>query len=220
VDLSTNKGAFALSVGSALGSSKRTANDPAHTLVQIFSNNPVSISSLTCAGYTPAAGDARLLRVTVYSHTLGTTETLSPDLTIGSVPQASVAESLQGLIPSSFLQTSTNATQANIETLVAGSSSDASSLHNHDSRYLKSNSPGSQNIGAGGAYTSGTLGIGVSSQPTTAQLQVSPGSSTVAGIVVQGASGQSADLQDWKNSTGATLAWVDSSGKFHGDGSS
>lgn len=42
---------------------------------------------------------------------------------------------------------------------------------------------------------------------------------TAKPLVVQGAPSQSVNLQEWQNSSGTPLAWVDAAGKFNGDGS-
>lgn len=99
---------------------------------------------------------------------------LSPDQTIGSVPQSLVAESLQGLVPSNFIQATTSGTQDAFGILTAGGSSNASHLHNHDNDYVKLNSPLTQAFGVGGISIQGNLSVGLSS-PTNAKIAVGVG---------------------------------------------
>jgi hypothetical protein len=78
-----------------------------------------------------ANGSQREVRVRVRQASTGSYETLGPgNLVITSVPGALVAETLQGKLPTEFIQTSANITQGNIESLVNGSNADA--LHHHD----------------------------------------------------------------------------------------
>jgi microcystin-dependent protein len=98
IDLSQTNGLFAVQVGSAVGATKRTGLDQGLTLATIFANNGqiVAASTTNCsAGYTPATNDIRVLRVQVTNG--GSTVTITPDLQINSVPNAMVAETVQGL---------------------------------------------------------------------------------------------------------------------------
>jgi hypothetical protein len=100
IDLSQTNGLFAVQVGSAIGSAKRTILDKGLSLPTIFANNGqiLSTSTTNCtAGYTPTVNDGRLLRVTVTNG--GSTVTISPDLSINAVPNSMVAETLQGQTP-------------------------------------------------------------------------------------------------------------------------
>jgi microcystin-dependent protein len=98
IDLSQTNGLFAVQVGSAVGDAKRTANDQALAMSTIFANSGSAIlaaSTTNCSGgYTPGANDGRLLRVKVTNG--GSTVTISPDLQINAVPNAMVADTLQG----------------------------------------------------------------------------------------------------------------------------
>jgi phage-related tail fiber protein len=97
IDLSQSNGLFAIQVGSVLGSTKRTVSDQNLSMANIFANNGQILAATTTgcsAGYTPAANDSRLLRVSVTTGT--TTVTISPDLKINAIPNALVAETLQG----------------------------------------------------------------------------------------------------------------------------
>jgi hypothetical protein len=121
IDVTTTKGMFSVQVGSAEGNTKRTASDPGIAMFDIFVNDSLQLrasdssTTNTCpGGYTPQPGDPRKLRVVV---TWGSnTYQLSPDETVDSVPQAWVAESLQGYQPSDFLRSdgSTSATSLSV----------------------------------------------------------------------------------------------------------
>jgi hypothetical protein len=101
IDLSQTNGIFAVQVGSLVGATKRTGLDPGLNSAAIYANNGLirASGSTNCtAGYTPAAGDGRLLRVAVTNG--GSTVTISPDLQINSVPNSFSSETLQGKTPS------------------------------------------------------------------------------------------------------------------------
>ncbi|MCM2277313.1 MAG: hypothetical protein NDJ89_04500, partial [Oligoflexia bacterium] len=165
IDLSATAGIFAVQVGSAVGDAKRSAgSDPGLTMAKIFANGagPIRSAGAGCAsGYTPSAGDARRLRVTVTPVSSGIPVTLSPDQTILAAPQATVAETVQGLGPSELIQVSGNVSQGSLDALTNGS--DASSLHMHDSLYLRAGGSSNQNLGSGITYTGGMFGIGTAS---------------------------------------------------------
>lgn len=104
VDLTGTGGAFQVQVGQleAIGG-KRTVNDPHNAMAVVFANDAAISAQVSgsCPGgsYTPVAGASRKLRVTVTPQA-GSPVTLTPDQVIGAAPQASVAETLQGLSPS------------------------------------------------------------------------------------------------------------------------
>jgi microcystin-dependent protein len=99
INLSTTNGLFALQVGSAVGAGKRTSGtDPGLSMTQIFANagtQIVAASGSCTSGYTPTLGDIRKLHVIV-TPTSGSPITISPDLSINSVPNSLVADTLQG----------------------------------------------------------------------------------------------------------------------------
>lgn len=101
-----SQGNFSIKVGSQTGDAKRTSNDPGLSWATIFQNDAqVRAAGTNCAaGYTPASGDNRYLRVIVNS------TTLSPDFAINSMPTATVAETLQGKRVTDFVQLATNST--------------------------------------------------------------------------------------------------------------
>ena len=169
IDLTSSNGVFATQVGSASGSSKRTSLDPALSMSQIFSNGAAAVRApgTNCSsGYTPASGDARVLRVVVTPHSTSVGTTISPDLTINSVPQAQTADLIQGLAPTDLIQSASGVSgQSNVSlaTLIGlTNSTDASALHHHDGRYVRTGSGSTYaNLGSG-AYTSSSFGIGTS----------------------------------------------------------
>ncbi len=221
IDLSLTTGLFSVDLGSATGDAKRTGNDPALSMSQIFSNIGSAIrapASANCApGYTPSSGDTRALRVTV-TPSVGAPVTLSPDQTLDSVPQAMIAETLQGLTPLSFLQitgavSTYSVAKASLDKIFGtGGVVDASSLHTHDSLYVQLGSASSQNIGSGGFYSSGTVGVGMSSVPAGIQLQVVSGSAATVGQVIKATAGQTADLFQIRDSSNTVLSKFDASG--------
>jgi microcystin-dependent protein len=98
INLATTNGIFALQVGSNLSDPKRTANDPGLTVSQIFANTGsqlVAAGGSCVSGYTPSTGDVRKLHV-VITPSSGSAITIAPDLTINSVPNSMVADTLQG----------------------------------------------------------------------------------------------------------------------------
>lgn len=124
-NFTTSSGQFSVQVGSPLTSAKRTANDPALSMNQIFSNPSGALrpsGAANCAGgYTPTSGDSRRLRVTVIGPS--GSDVLTPDQTISAAPFAVSAETLQGKFPGDFLFNSLSGMQAAIEALVSGTSS-------------------------------------------------------------------------------------------------
>ena len=115
LDTTQTNGRFNIQVGSATTDSKRATGDSHNAMATIFQNR--SVMPASCGSYTPTAGDKRYLRITVSPSTTGSVEILGPDSVIDSVPNALVAESLQGLDRDHVLQTQTvtNLTQANAE---------------------------------------------------------------------------------------------------------
>lgn len=120
----TSNGYFNIRVGSPTSgadSLKRTTNDSGNTMMVVFQNQAASITGKTSAGagcgYTPTAGDSRYFRFIVTPSSTGITNTLSPDMTIDSVPQSLVAETLQGRIPTDFVQINSDVTQAKANSL-------------------------------------------------------------------------------------------------------
>jgi hypothetical protein len=109
IDTSSSNGMFSIQVGSVTGAGKRTANDPALRMATVFRNDgsQVRAAGANCAGgYTPAAGDARIMQVKITPSSTGVQVTLSPDETIDAIPQAWSAETFQGIPLGNFIQLS------------------------------------------------------------------------------------------------------------------
>jgi hypothetical protein len=127
----------------------------------IYSNAGIPLTGKGTSGsctYTPTSGDSRVLRVS-WNDGVHPSNPLPPQ-TLGTVPSAITADSLDGLTASQFIQSDSTVTQSHLDTLTNGS--DASALHNHDSLYLRVNNSSSFNAGSGTFYTSGKIGIGTS----------------------------------------------------------
>jgi hypothetical protein len=112
--------------------------------------------------------------VTVTPHSTLVPLQLVPDQVIGSQSTSLVAQTLQGLDAANFIQAvdgvsgQDNVSLSNLKILTGGSSSNASTLHHHDSLYVKLSGGGaSSNLGTGVIYTTGSLGVGTA-VPTAA----------------------------------------------------
>lgn len=74
-------------------------------------------------------------------------------------------------------------------------------------------------IGTGGNLNiAGYITVGSTTQSTTIGVNVVVGNSSHKGIVVRAQSSQIANIQEWQNSSGTALSWVDKDGKFYYDG--
>lgn len=144
------EGYFNVRVGSPTvgpDSAKRSSNDVGNSLRVAFQNKNQIINGKTAAGaactYTPAAGDERHFRFIVTPATTGVTATLSPDMTIDSVPQAVIAETVQGLGPQDFIQVNANVTQVKADSLFGASYTALSDLiAGTSTSYLQNNPNG------------------------------------------------------------------------------
>lgn len=109
IDTRATDGVFNLQIGSDVGDPKRSAQDSGTGMSEIFQNTRavagVAAPGKTCAGGVagPTGGAGRLLRLIVTPSSTGTPDTLSPDMALDSVPQAWVAETLQGYSPANFV---------------------------------------------------------------------------------------------------------------------
>lgn len=124
IDTSSKNGFYSITVGSPVGSSLRSTNDPGRTMVEIFQNGKDIISKnvpgQTCVDltYKPTANDARYLRLIVIPSATNVPDTLSPDTVLGAVPSAIVAQSLQGFDSSQLLKLNASTlTQNNVENI-------------------------------------------------------------------------------------------------------
>lgn len=151
-----SQGYFSVQVGSDVASSKRTpAVDSGNSMSTIFSNMaPVSgkavADGVPCI-VSPVGGKRRYVRIIVAPSSLGGAErTLSPDLTIDSVPNAVIAEraeSVGGFRSTQLLKINTDGTsvlsQSNLESLFSSAArfNAVSSLADGtSSTYMRSNS--------------------------------------------------------------------------------
>jgi hypothetical protein len=273
LDLTAGKGVFSVGVGTTIGDSTRTPNDPGLSMDAVFANTSSTIragGSANCtSGYLPNAGDTRSLQVTI-SPSGGSSFSpfsMSPAIVIDNAPYATVAETLQGIAPTGFLQPnpSQNLSQITLAQLTAGG--DASTLHNHDSLYAKLVG-GSLSLGTNTYFNLGghasnpalvpsdvgkiwfdstndvikyydgttiqtlstsnntsysTLGVGGTLNPNT-QLESTITNPSNVGLLIQGASGQTANLWNVTNSSGSSLSSINPSGTlsavaFSGNGS-
>lgn len=119
VDTTTNKGLFSIQLGSNVGDGKRVAgNDPGNPMVAVYQNT-TAIPATGCAGNSsPAVAYAkRYIRMHLL-RTGGVEEALNPEIELGSMPMASVAQTLQGYSASQFLILgSGDLTQTNMQSL-------------------------------------------------------------------------------------------------------
>lgn len=125
VDTTATNGRFNIRVGSLVGSAQRKALDAANDMATVYQNTSAIAAlpapSQTCTGnsYAPSAGDVRYVRVIV-TPSAGAAETLSPEMILDAVPNAIVAQSVQGLERNSILQANpaVNLTQTRLEDLL------------------------------------------------------------------------------------------------------
>jgi hypothetical protein len=71
----------------------------------------------------------------------------------------------------------------------------------------------------GAISTSGYISSGVNSQSTTIAADIRIKNAAHRGITVRRASSQTANLQEWQDSSGNAISWVDGSGEFYYKGS-
>lgn len=105
-----------------IGGGTRTGNDKGFSMVNVFSNRGSTLSGLSCPGssattYTPVSSDSRYVYVSFV--TGSDTVAFSSPYVIQSVPYALEAERLDGKVASEYLQTTTDTTQAKINTIMA-----------------------------------------------------------------------------------------------------
>jgi hypothetical protein len=187
VNLATTNGIFALQVGSSVGATKRVAGvDPGLSMTTVFANSGTQLvsSNGSCPGYTPAANDVRKLHV-VITPSSGSAITVSPDLTINSVPNAMVAETLQGytpqiLTPVGTMISYTGATCPSGYVAANGASVSSTTYPNLASAYI-----------SGSNYLwGGTVASGFFTLPNASGVFVrGVGSQTVGGVTYTGTQG-------------------------------
>jgi hypothetical protein len=177
VNTVASSGFFNIQVGSLPGNLKRTPGfDSGNSMSIVFQNNSLingkKVTDGTACGYAPANGDTRYVRIIV-KDSAGTTDVLQPDMQLGSMPAALVAETLQGSPKSDFLQvdSANNLTQSNLVSLVTGT--------NFTTLQSLISSGGSG--GAVTSVTSANSDIAVATETTTPVLTLNTGISGGAG---------------------------------------
>ncbi len=167
VDTNVTGGYYNIQIGSDPGDSKRTVRSPVLTMAQIFQNRvtiaatDLDAPSVVCVGgatYSPASKDMRYFRLVVTPSDTNLPDTLLPDTVLDSVPQALVAQTLQGLSPADFLQVGTgDLSQTNLQTIFSsGNATKLSTLLSTDpSLYITKDG------------TNGTVRLPASSSPTS-----------------------------------------------------
>jgi hypothetical protein len=78
--------------------------------------------------------------------------------------------------------------------------------------YIYNLASGAVRINNQAVYVTATNLVGVNEQSPGAQLHVTSAAAATKGLIVKGASAQSANLQEWQNNAGTALAVVDASG--------
>jgi hypothetical protein len=123
--IAVTNGFFNLSIGSAIGSPRRLSTDPGLAIEKAFSNAAEELrasGSVNCvSGYTPASGDIRRLKVTVYNQSSGVTTVMSPMQEISVTPYAIIAETLGGKKASDFLSASGSISQSKLSQVTSDS---------------------------------------------------------------------------------------------------
>jgi hypothetical protein len=177
-----SKGYFSVQIGSSAGDPKRTGSDTANGMSTIFQNinniNGKKLSDNTPCAVTATGGKRRYVRIAISPSTLGGgARTLSPDLTIDSVPNAIVAEraeSLQGYRSTDMLKVNTASgsalSQTNLESLFTSTTrfnSLSAVVDGTSTSYMRTSSAGAQLpvfTGAPTAPTQGSLWFDTSDQ--------------------------------------------------------
>jgi hypothetical protein len=121
ISMTNSNGAFSLILGN--GTRSGVGFQATSTLSQIFNNASGMLSSLTCtngSSYSPNSGDSRKVVVTFDDGTGA--QTLSPSLAIQAAPFAMYADTVQGKVPTDFIEVNTGTaavSQANVESVFA-----------------------------------------------------------------------------------------------------
>tara|TARA_B110001454_G_scaffold219111_1_gene250053 strand:- start:56878 stop:59235 length:2358 start_codon:yes stop_codon:yes gene_type:complete len=196
VDTRSTNGYFTIQIGSAVSDPKRTGYDSNLSMSRIFANRSVVISGKrvtdgTACGYTPASGDRRYVRVQMTPSADGITRSISPNMVLDSVPNAMVAETVQGLAPSDFIQ-------------VNNSGSSVLSQSNLENIFSSTNYPNLVNL--------------LSVAPTNYVRTGTNGSATLPSVSGNPASGLTAG-QIWYDSVANVIKYYDGSTKTLGTSS-
>jgi hypothetical protein len=70
----------------------------------------------------------------------------------------------------------------------------------------------------GSSSFSGHLSVGTSTKSLNSSLMVQVTDSDNVGITVKATSGQNANIQEWRDSSGSTMSWVDNEGRIYSRG--
>ena len=70
----------------------------------------------------------------------------------------------------------------------------------------------------GSASFNGYIGIGTTARSSTTAVDIRVANSSHKGITVRAGSGQTANLQEWQDSSGNALSWVDKDGRIYYNG--
>lgn len=84
--------------------------------------------------------------------------------------------------------------------------------------YIYNLASGAVRINNQAVYVTAANLVGINNQTPGAQLHVTSAAAATKGMIVRGASAQSANLQEWQNSSGTALAYVNSAGDIWGAG--
>lgn len=223
----------------AIGSGTLGGSNPGLTFNQVFTNNPVAITGLTCSvgtTYTPAAGATR--KVSVQFNDGSGWVAVSPSYTLKTVPYSNYAynaDMLGGKAASNFLQVNTtapaSASQANIENIF--STTNYPKLTDLLSKYTSGGSSTLTISGAPSAATDATnkqyvdgyvggqstAGLGALAAPDTGKVLTWNGTNWVAsapaatGITSLG--GLTGAAQTFANGTSGTAPAFNSAGTTH-----
>lgn len=191
-----SSGYFTAQVGTAIGSPKRTLNDSGNSMAAIFQNIDAINGRLVADGNPCVAaagsGKRRFVRMTIAPSTMGSVaRSLSPDLTVDSVPNAIVAEraeTLQGLRSTDVLRVNTAAgsalSQSNLESLFTSTTrfnSLTSVIDGTSTNYMRANSAsGAQLPVLPGAPTTPAIGsIWYDASDSRVKFQTSVGPTTI-----------------------------------------
>jgi hypothetical protein len=116
-NLADSFGYFSLTLGEGSRNSPNLSTPIRNLILNVSPLTGVSPTDGTACTYTPVSGDSRKLRVTIDES--GTLTALTPDVSLGTSPYAMVADTVQGIAPSGFVQTTTDVTQAKANVLFA-----------------------------------------------------------------------------------------------------
>lgn len=235
VNTASSQGYFSIQVGTSTGDARRTAGDSANSMATVFQNITTVTGKLLSNGATcnvpPTGGKRRYVRIVIAPSTMGGTErTLSPNLTIDSVPNSVVAEraeTLQGLRGNDFLKVNTASgsalSQNNLESLftsVTRFNALSSIVDGTSTSYMRSNSASGAQLpvitGAPTAPGAGSLWYDTTDQKLKYQTGTGPvslgtGGGSVTSVGLTAPSELSVSGGPITSSGSITVAWASQS---------